>query len=948
VRQLSSASTHAVGGTSQEFCNDAAVAAPGAGTEGPASPYPSTIEVTGAGAFTGRVSAQLLGVTHTALRDLDVMLVSPTGENLVLLSDVGGSVPNPITLTFSDFASSQVPDVAPPTGTYRPSNVNSFGVVDVLPAPAPAPSTVTTLATFNNKNPNGTWSLFVNDDRGSEAGTIGGGWCLDITSDEIEFEETATAVTSTPNPSPVGADVTFTATVTSDGDPVTAGTVSFYNWDAPLAVDVPVDDQGRATFTTNTLTETGHFINASYSGATGFFPSSGGVDHRVAQFAGGMWCNNATISVPGSGPDGRANSYPSAIEVDGASFSTTQVTVQLGSVIHNFTKDLDILLVSPTGESIVLMSDVGGFRVPATVTFADGAPAVPEFNALESMTYSPTDAELGDAWPEPAPTSSGATRLDTFKGKNPNGVWSLYVHDDHPGFSGGSIGGGWCLTIASTEIPATVTALTSSANPSSAGEDVSFTARVTTGDEPVTDGTVTLVDGTTGGVLATDLDLDTDGEATVVVDSLSVGDHEMTASYSGTTEFGPSDDTLTQRVMVGTATVLASTPSPSRLGQPVLFTATVESADGNPLTDGTVTFRLGTQVVGTVDVDDGRATLTTSDLVPGVHTITASYSGTAVFVGSSSAPLLHLVDAHGPEARPTPTPPPNAAGWHNQDVAVSWNWRDVDSGIDPIRCRDHSSTKGQGAITVTATCADRAGNQSTASYTVNVDSVAPTVTFSSPSPRTYWQGTSVGADFACRDQRSAVVACTGPVAPGAPIDTATLGVHNFTVAARDRAGNRRTATVSYTVVPLPTCRGQRATIVGTAGNDVLVGTPGPDVIVTGAGRDWVRARRGDDTICTGALRDVVSAGPGDDTIDSGSGRDSVHGGTGEDTLAGGSHADILVGGNGDDTLRGMAGPDNLVGRAGADDITGAAGTDVCRGGSGRDHADACEFIIGIP
>jgi hypothetical protein len=34
-------------------------------------------------------------------------------------------------------------------------------------------------------------------------------------------------------------------------------------------------------------------------------------------------------------------------------------------------------------------------------------------------------------------------------------------------------------------------------------------------------------------------------------------------------------------------------------------------------------------------------------------------------------------------------------------------------------------------------------------------------------------------------------------------------------------------------------------------NDTITGTPGDDVIVTGAGRDWIRARAGDDTICTG-------------------------------------------------------------------------------------------------
>ena len=43
----------------------------------------------------------------------------------------------------------------------------------------------------------------------------------------------------------------------------------------------------------------------------------------------------------------------------------------------------------------------------------------------------------------------------------------------------------------------------------------------------------------------------------------------------------------------------------------------------------------------------------------------------------------------------------------------------------------------------------------------------------------------------------------------------------------------------------PTCLGQPATIVGTAGNDVLRGTDGPDVIWAGAGYDDVKAYGGD-------------------------------------------------------------------------------------------------------
>ena len=54
-----------------------------------------------------------------------------------------------------------------------------------------------------------------------------------------------------------------------------------------------------------------------------------------------------------------------------------------------------------------------------------------------------------------------------------------------------------------------------------------------------------------------------------------------------------------------------------------------------------------------------------------------------------------------------------------------------------------------------------------------------------------------------------------------------------------------------------TCFGQRATLVGTRGHDVIVGTPRRDVIVARAGNDVVRSRGGADRIC---------GGPGDDRL----------------------------------------------------------------------------------
>ncbi|MDQ1395625.1 MAG: large repetitive protein, partial [Acidimicrobiaceae bacterium] len=85
-----------------------------------------------------------------------------------------------------------------------------------------------------------------------------------------------------------------------------------------------------------------------------------------------------------------------------------------------------------------------------------------------------------------------------------------------------------------------------------------------------------------------------------------------------------------------------------------------------------------------------------------------------------------------------------------------------------------------------------------AHWTWVVDTRAPTVTVQAPvDGGVYGAGSQVSASFTCRDAGgSGIATCDGTVAAGSPIDT-TPGSHTFTVAAVDRAGNRRTTTVTY-------------------------------------------------------------------------------------------------------------------------------------------------------
>src|SRR3989454_575874 len=110
-------------------------------------------------------------------------------------------------------------------------------------------------------------------------------------------------------------------------------------------------------------------------------------------------------------------------------------------------------------------------------------------------------------------------------------------------------------------------------------------------------------------------------------------------------------------VRPATTTSLTSTPNPSIVGQAVTLTATVTPAVADALVPGgTVAFRDGATVIGTATLVNGRATLVTSALAVGTHSLTVAYSGDLDFSASTSAAVTQTVNAAAP------APPPPAAG----------------------------------------------------------------------------------------------------------------------------------------------------------------------------------------------------------------------------------------------------------------------------------------------
>jgi hypothetical protein len=147
--------------------------APGT-SDGPAAPYPSSINATGLSGEVFDVNATLHGFSHTFPADVAALLVGPSGRSSILMVNAGGGDPvTNLNLTFDDEAASQLPTPLI-SGTFKPS----FGS-EAFPPPAPS-NPGGGLSNLNGEDPNGQYSLFVIDEAGGDVGSIAGGWSLEV------------------------------------------------------------------------------------------------------------------------------------------------------------------------------------------------------------------------------------------------------------------------------------------------------------------------------------------------------------------------------------------------------------------------------------------------------------------------------------------------------------------------------------------------------------------------------------------------------------------------------------------------------------------------------------------------------------------------------------------------------------------------------------------------
>jgi hypothetical protein len=495
----------------------------------------------------------------------------------------------------------------------------------------------------------------------------------------VNKNTSTTMVTSGQNPTATGNTVTFTATVSGGGGGVTPGGMVQFS-DNGTNVGAPVTlVNGVAKLPITFATAVTHTITATYGGDTNFNGSNGSFMETVnagsatttmiassqnPSVVGQAVTFTATVSGGGGTPTGSVTFTIDGIAgftvnlINGVATTPPQTGLNVpgsphtitaaysgdatftGSTAANFSQNVNAANTTTTVVSSGSPSAQGqSVTFTATVTTNSPGSGTPTGSVVFTI-----DGTAGAAITLSGGMAQTSTSTLTVAG-SPHSVFATFTSATT------NFNGSTSATIQQNVVGgSSTTALKSSANPSTPGQSVTFTATITgTGSAATPTGTVTFKDN--GTAIGNPVTVSTAGGVTTAAATETItttGAHTITAVYSGDGTFAASNASLTQNVNLGqTKTTLTASPNPATPGQQVTFTATVTITSGTGTLSGTVTFKDGSATLGTGTLNGaGVATFTTTTpLTPGSHNITAVFNGSTSFATSTSAALVETVNS---------------------------------------------------------------------------------------------------------------------------------------------------------------------------------------------------------------------------------------------------------------------------------------------------------------
>jgi len=451
--------------------------------------------------------------------------------------------------------------------------------------------------------------------------------------------------------------VTFTATLTSATTGIPSGTVTFFDGATQIGIGTLLN--GVATFTTSTLATGTHSITGQYVGDTNFTGATSTAITEVITVA--IAPTTTVVSVlPASPVYGQTTTVTASVTSAGNPVTSGTVTfldgsTQIGTASLNSSGQAALQTTSLKAGQHTIQASFGGsstFGASAGTTSAIVAPALLTVTATNanrvfgaanpSLTFSITGFVNGESQ---ASVVTGAPNVTTTAvATSAPGTYPITVTTGNLAAANYTfIFVNGTLTVSKAGTTATIT----SSNPSAAlNSAVTFTVTVTSATTGIATGSVTFLDGSS--VLGSGA-IDGSGKAVFTTSSLAVGSHSITGQYAGDVNFTGSItialvETISSTVASTTTTVSPSPASPV-YGQSVNLTATV-LAGSTAVTSGTVSFFDGSTQIGSGTLNaSGQATIQTSTLTAGQHSIQASFGGSAGFTTSSGTTTVTVARA---------------------------------------------------------------------------------------------------------------------------------------------------------------------------------------------------------------------------------------------------------------------------------------------------------------
>lgn len=400
--------------------------------------------------------------------------------------------------------------------------------------------------------------------------------------------QTTAGLSVSPNPAQAGQTVTFTAGVnfstgtgTGSGGPAPTGSMTFFDGTTPLGTAVNLPTSGPAMFSISTLAAATHSITAQYSGDPKY----------------------ASSTSPAVSLTVNLNAVSTGLAVSpNPAFAGQLVTLTSG--VSATTSGSGV--PAPTGSVTFLDS---GTPISSPVNLPNSGPAMFTISTLAAGTHGITAQYNGD--PNYSASTSSAVTLTVNK-------------------NGSSIG------------------LSTSPNPSAVGQVVAFTSGVTgsgptgtgSGAVPPPSGSVTfLVDGAPFGSPA---NLSNSGSAMTTVSTLALGNHIITAQYSGDANYSASTSAPVTQTVTGGSTSTSISTTNVTYGTSATATVSVSSSGGT--VTGTVTLSVDGQP-SSMTLFNGSASFALGVLNAGSHNLVASFAAQGSFLASTGNLTLAVARA---------------------------------------------------------------------------------------------------------------------------------------------------------------------------------------------------------------------------------------------------------------------------------------------------------------